>query len=143
MFTSAAIKGSFSSSISGKLKRQYDFWWDPPTPMPKDTVLDVLKVLDVKSHPILIHCRAEKHTTSCLVGCLRKVQGWCLSSARITTCSFRIVINMVVGRDILSKPFKKAVVLSSLRWQSIFLGPDNKPGLLRSEGYPQSSFDES
>ncbi|WZZ07507.1 hypothetical protein YC2023_093428 [Brassica napus] len=45
---------------------------DPPTPMPKDTVLDVLKVLgskesntqhDVKSHPILIHCRAEKKSS--------------------------------------------------------------------------------
>ncbi|CAH2055266.1 unnamed protein product, partial [Thlaspi arvense] len=60
---------------------------DPPTPMPKDTVLDALKVLvDVRNHPILIHCKRGKrdthdlHRTGCLVGCLRKVQSWCLSS---------------------------------------------------------------
>ncbi|CAA7038537.1 unnamed protein product [Microthlaspi erraticum] len=50
-------------------------------PMPKDTVLDALKVLvDVRNHPILIHCKRGKHRTGCLVGCLRKVQSWCLSS---------------------------------------------------------------
>ncbi|KAG7575748.1 Protein-tyrosine phosphatase-like [Arabidopsis thaliana x Arabidopsis arenosa] len=54
---------------------------DPPTPMPKDTVLDALRVLvDVRNHPILIHCKRGKHRTGCLVGCLRKVQSWCLSS---------------------------------------------------------------
>ncbi|KAG7580424.1 Atypical dual-specificity phosphatase Siw14-like [Arabidopsis suecica] len=54
---------------------------DPPTAMPKDTVLDALRVLvDVRNHPILIHCKRGKHRTGCLVGCLRKVQSWCLSS---------------------------------------------------------------
>ncbi|KAF8097926.1 hypothetical protein N665_0279s0055 [Sinapis alba] len=54
---------------------------DPSTPMPKDTVLSALRVLvDVRNHPILIHCKQGKHRTGCLVGCLRKVQNWCLSS---------------------------------------------------------------
>ncbi|KAG7555478.1 Protein-tyrosine phosphatase-like [Arabidopsis suecica] len=78
--------------------------------MPKDTVLSALRVLvgkepkrdpfdvllaslfsclinssvflltDVRNHPILIHCKRGKHRTGCLVGCLRKVQNWCLLS---------------------------------------------------------------
>ncbi|KAF3541815.1 hypothetical protein F2Q69_00023655 [Brassica cretica] len=39
---------------------------DLPTLMPEDTVLDVRKFLvDVKNHPILIHCKARNHRTSC------------------------------------------------------------------------------
>ncbi|KAK4282971.1 hypothetical protein QN277_014279 [Acacia crassicarpa] len=50
-------------------------------PILKDTVMDALKVLiDVRNHPLLIHCKQGKHRTGCLVGCLRKLQKWCLSS---------------------------------------------------------------
>ncbi|XP_018440409.1 tyrosine-protein phosphatase DSP3 [Raphanus sativus] len=73
MFLDANNIKLFQFGIEGKT--------DPPTPMPKDTVLDALRVLvDVRNHPILIHCKAGKHRTGCLVGCLRKVQSWCLSS---------------------------------------------------------------
>lgn len=34
------------------------------------------RLLDVRTHPILIHCNKGKHRTGCLVGCLRKVQCW-------------------------------------------------------------------
>ncbi|KAI4302047.1 hypothetical protein L6164_035266 [Bauhinia variegata] len=47
----------------------------------KDTMMEALKVLiDVRNHPVLIHCKRGKHRTGCLVGCLRKLQNWCLSS---------------------------------------------------------------
>ncbi|XP_024982008.1 tyrosine-protein phosphatase DSP3-like [Cynara cardunculus var. scolymus] len=47
----------------------------------KGTITDALKVLiDVRNHPVLIHCKRGKHRTGCLVGCLRKLQNWCLSS---------------------------------------------------------------
>ncbi|KAH0990959.1 hypothetical protein GBA52_002442 [Prunus armeniaca] len=49
--------------------------------IPKQTILEALKVLiDVRNHPVLIHCKRGKHRTGCLVGVLRKFQNWCLAS---------------------------------------------------------------
>ncbi|XP_068668901.1 inositol diphosphatase DSP1 [Aristolochia californica] len=54
---------------------------EPFVNIPEETIREALKtVLDVKNHPILIHCNRGKHRTGCLVGCLRKLQRWCLSS---------------------------------------------------------------
>ncbi|PIA29819.1 hypothetical protein AQUCO_05800116v1 [Aquilegia coerulea] len=54
---------------------------EPFVNVPKDTITEALKVLlDVRNHPVLIHCKQGKHRTGCLVGCLRKLQNWCLSS---------------------------------------------------------------
>ncbi|KAL4562994.1 hypothetical protein LXL04_027025 [Taraxacum kok-saghyz] len=42
---------------------------------------DALRVLiDPKNHPVLIHCKRGKHRTGCLVGCLRKMQNWCMGA---------------------------------------------------------------
>ncbi|KAJ0079600.1 hypothetical protein Patl1_24061 [Pistacia atlantica] len=67
--------------------------------VPRDTIMAALKILivlfllhltyvhiylllsaDVRNHPVLIHCNRGKHRTGCLVGCLRKLQNWVLSS---------------------------------------------------------------
>ncbi|KAK7340362.1 hypothetical protein VNO77_21064 [Canavalia gladiata] len=54
---------------------------DVSMPILKDSIMEALKVLiDVRNHPVLIHCKRGKHRTGCLVGCLRKLQNWCLSS---------------------------------------------------------------
>lgn len=54
---------------------------EPFVNIPDDAIREALKVLlDVKNHPVLIHCKRGKHRTGCLVGCLRKLQKWCLSS---------------------------------------------------------------
>ncbi|KAG8641586.1 tyrosine-protein phosphatase DSP3 isoform X1 [Manihot esculenta] len=54
---------------------------EPSVSMPRDTIMEALKVLiDVRNHPILIHCNRGKHRTGCLVGCFRKLQNWCLAS---------------------------------------------------------------
>ncbi|PON41647.1 Protein-tyrosine phosphatase SIW14-like [Parasponia andersonii] len=54
---------------------------EPFVNIPEDTIREALKVvLDVRNHPVLIHCKRGKHRTGCLVGCIRKLQRWCLSS---------------------------------------------------------------
>ncbi|KAL2938785.1 Tyrosine-protein phosphatase DSP1 [Bienertia sinuspersici] len=58
---------------------------EPFVNIPDDTIREALKVLlgintYVRNHPVLIHCKRGKHRTGCLVGCLRKLQKWCLSS---------------------------------------------------------------
>ncbi|KAL6330160.1 hypothetical protein AAG906_040080 [Vitis piasezkii] len=54
---------------------------EPFVNIPEDTIREALKVvLDVRNHPLLIHCKRGKHRTGCVVGCLRKLQKWCLSS---------------------------------------------------------------
>ncbi|KDP20688.1 hypothetical protein JCGZ_21159 [Jatropha curcas] len=54
---------------------------EPFVNIPDQTIRDALKVaLDVRNHPVLIHCKRGKHRTGCLVGCLRKLQRWCLTS---------------------------------------------------------------
>ena len=34
------------------------------------------ELLDVRNHPILVHCQNGKHRTGCLIGVLRKMIGW-------------------------------------------------------------------
>ncbi|XP_078439617.1 inositol diphosphatase DSP4-like isoform X2 [Wolffia australiana] len=54
---------------------------EPFVNIPDDKIREALKVLlDATNHPILIHCKRGKHRTGCVVGCLRKLQKWCLSS---------------------------------------------------------------
>ncbi|KQK01697.1 hypothetical protein BRADI_3g57630v3 [Brachypodium distachyon] len=54
---------------------------EPVVNIPEETIREALKViLDVRNHPLLIHCKRGKHRTGCVVGCLRKLQKWRLSS---------------------------------------------------------------
>ncbi|KAH1129273.1 hypothetical protein J1N35_000651 [Gossypium stocksii] len=79
---------------------------EPFVNVPEDTIREALNVvLDVRNHPVLIHCNRGKvceicssaiymtkrfefynvvlsfqHRTGCVVGCLRKLQRWCLTS---------------------------------------------------------------
>ncbi|URD94281.1 Tyrosine phosphatase family [Musa troglodytarum] len=54
---------------------------EPFVDVPEDKICEALEaVLDVRNHPLLIHCKRGKHRTSCIVGCLRKLQHWCLAS---------------------------------------------------------------
>ncbi|GMJ11357.1 plant and fungi atypical dual-specificity phosphatase 3 [Hibiscus trionum] len=54
---------------------------EPSFAAPTDAIREALKILiDVRNHPVLIHCNHGKHRTGRLVGCLRKLQNWCFSS---------------------------------------------------------------
>jgi len=54
---------------------------EPCTEMPQEVIsMALLQVLDTRNHPMLIHCNKGKHRTGCLVGVLRRVCGWSLSS---------------------------------------------------------------
>ncbi|XP_020582762.1 probable tyrosine-protein phosphatase At1g05000 [Phalaenopsis equestris] len=54
---------------------------EPFVNIPDDTIREALKVvLDARNLPLLIHCKRGKHRTGRLVGCLRKLQRWCLTS---------------------------------------------------------------
>ncbi|KAL9271730.1 Tyrosine-protein phosphatase DSP3-like protein [Drosera capensis] len=77
--------------------------------MPGDVITSALRVLiDVRNHPVLIHCKRGKHRTGCLVGCLRKLQSWCLASVfeeyqRFAGSKFRITdMRFMESYDIMS-----------------------------------------
>ncbi|XP_060182644.1 tyrosine-protein phosphatase DSP1-like isoform X2 [Lycium barbarum] len=55
---------------------------EPPlVNIPEEKIRESLRVvLDEKNRPLLIHCKRGKHRTGSLVGCLRKLQKWCLTS---------------------------------------------------------------
>ncbi|GER43064.1 tyrosine-protein phosphatase [Striga asiatica] len=54
---------------------------EPFVNIPEDKIREALKItIDAKNRPLLIHCKRGKHRTGCLVGCLRKLQSWCLTS---------------------------------------------------------------
>mmetsp|Transcript_8267 Transcript_8267/g.19079 ORF Transcript_8267/g.19079 Transcript_8267/m.19079 type:complete len:196 (-) Transcript_8267:58-645(-) len=38
------------------------------------------RILDVRNHPLLIHCNKGKHRTGCVVGCLRAQNHWSMTA---------------------------------------------------------------
>ena len=53
----------------------------PQNPVSEETVLEGLRLLlEPASYPMLIMCNLGRHRTGTLCGCLRKLQGWNLTS---------------------------------------------------------------
>ncbi|KAJ0591144.1 putative protein-tyrosine-phosphatase [Helianthus annuus] len=90
---------------------------EPFVNIPEITIREALQVvLDVNNHPLLIHCKRGKHRTGCLVGCLRKIERWCLTSifeeyqrfaaakARISDQRFMEVFDASGFKDIPTSP---------------------------------------
>ena len=54
---------------------------EPFVHIPPDKITAaLLTILDRRNHPMLIHCNKGKHRTGCLIGCLRKLQQWSLTT---------------------------------------------------------------
>lgn len=54
---------------------------EPFVQIPSETITAALAtILDRRNHPMLIHCNKGKHRTGCLIGCLRKLQQWSLTT---------------------------------------------------------------
>eukprot|EP01028_Stygiella_incarcerata_P001723 TRINITY_DN1317_c0_g1_i1.p1 TRINITY_DN1317_c0_g1~~TRINITY_DN1317_c0_g1_i1.p1 ORF type:complete len:167 (+),score=30.61 TRINITY_DN1317_c0_g1_i1:56-556(+) len=61
----------------GKLCKQGITWG----PLTEEAVVVSLKhLLDVSSYPAAVMCKLGRHRTGTLIGCLRKLQGWDLTS---------------------------------------------------------------
>ncbi|PWN92973.1 protein-tyrosine phosphatase, partial [Acaromyces ingoldii] len=54
---------------------------EPFVSIPPDKIgAALVTILDRRNHPMLIHCNKGKHRTGCLIGCLRKLQQWSLTT---------------------------------------------------------------
>ena len=54
---------------------------EPFTEIPTDMVVEMMHlILDTRNLPMLVHCNSGKHRTGSVVGCIRRIQGWSLSS---------------------------------------------------------------
>lgn len=54
---------------------------EPFVQIPQEKITAALvTILDRRNHPMLIHCNKGKHRTGCLIGCLRKLQQWSLTT---------------------------------------------------------------
>ncbi|CAN0062964.1 unnamed protein product [Phaeothamnion confervicola] len=54
---------------------------EPFVSMRREAVTDALSyLLDKENHPVLVHCLKGKNRTGCVVGCLRRLEGWSLSA---------------------------------------------------------------
>ncbi|KAJ2745346.1 tyrosine-protein phosphatase siw14 [Coemansia sp. BCRC 34301] len=54
---------------------------EPFVEMDHELVAGILaEVLDTRNHPLLIHCNRGIRRVGCLVGCIRKQQGWAMTA---------------------------------------------------------------
>ncbi|KAK9673472.1 hypothetical protein RND81_12G169400 [Saponaria officinalis] len=114
--------------------------------VPEDVISKALRILmDVRNYPALIHCKRGKHRTGCVVGCLRKLQNWCLSSVfeeyqRFAgTKSRKSDFNFMEAYDVL----RLRQSLYSLIYQYHGYGSNKRRLLDREEGVPQSRIKSS
>ncbi|KAK9735817.1 hypothetical protein RND81_04G230300 [Saponaria officinalis] len=110
--------------------------------VPEAVISKALRILiDVRSYPVLIHCKRGKHRTGCVVGCLRKLQNWCMSSVfeeyqRFAGAKARITdMKFMESYDVL----RMRQSLYSLIYQYHGYGSNKRRLLYREESVPPQS----
>lgn len=83
-----------------------------------EVALALEHVLDKRNHPVLIHCNKGKYRVGCLVGCLRRLQGWSHISILEEYARF-------AGDKIADEEFIEMFDLARVQ-----LDPEHKPGWL-------------
>lgn len=83
-----------------------------------EVALALEHVLDKRNHPVLIHCNKGKYRVGCLVGCLRRLQGWSHISILEECARF-------AGDKIADEEFIEMFDLARVQ-----LDPEHKPGWL-------------
>lgn len=86
--------------------------WDPIT---EDIVLQALHLLvQPSTYPVLVMCNLGRHRTGTVIGCLRKLQRWCLSAIleeyrRYAGQKVRVMNEQVSGVGQVALPIGKAI----------------------------------
>lgn len=76
-----AINGHSSKSVREPLYLEMLIVIVMYTSLEKVAIMDtLLSILDPSNRPLLVHCNKGKHRTGSIIGCLRKLRGWSLSS---------------------------------------------------------------
>lgn len=54
---------------------------EPFKTIPREQMVEALRhITDTRNHPIYVHCIKGTHRTGAVIGCLRRLQNWCLTS---------------------------------------------------------------
>ena len=54
---------------------------EPFKQIPREQMIQALRhITDMRNHPIYVHCNKGTHRTGAVIGCLRKLQNWCITS---------------------------------------------------------------
>lgn len=106
--------------------------------VPQDKITAALvTILDRRNHPMLIHCNKGKHRTGCLIGCLRKLQQWSLTTIFDEYRRFSFPKSRSMDQEFIEL-YREAVVWAQVerhwlpRWYVNETRPASRSGLLEA-----------
>jgi len=102
---------------------------EPFVDLPPDVLHRALSVvLDASRYPLLVHCDKGRNRTGCIIGCMRKLQGWATTSVLSEYEQFTKEKARLLDRQMLDL-FDEDEFLSTVR-ESILSGKLQPPSWL-------------